>query len=318
MGGVKFELLICPFFHVAVPLFFFISGYGFYLTYRNDLNAVKLRLKVFNLYKKYWLVFFTAVPICFALGMLQFNVREFALNFIGLSSSYCGEWWFFSTYLEINILFWIIKNFRHSTKNCKDSNILIGITSILFATVGYGMKYFLEKNNFNTDSLIWNELYYLLIKQPMFAAGYLSAKTDLIDRIYFWIVAKKNVFRYLVVLFGLFIVVYMPYINFIPETYLYVLYLPIFVLYFCLLDNCISKCITAFFEWMSKYSTYMWLVHSILLYRFFQRVIYYFEWSVLCWITLIVMSLICAIILSKIQNGIEKLTVRVSQYMKWI
>lgn len=96
-------------------------------------------------------------------------------------------------------------------------------------------------------------------------------------------------------------IIFMPYISFIPETFLYVVYLPIFTFGFCLVDRFVPKIVKSFFTWMSKYSTYMWLCHSILLYKFAQRIIYFPKWSVLCWLVLIILTLVFSIGFSALQ-----------------
>lgn len=182
IGGEKIEILLCPFFHVSVPLFFFISGYGFYLKYNKELSLRKLKNQVLKLYEKFWIVFFIAIPICFAASILEFRPFEFALNFIGLSSSYCGEWWFLSTYLELVVLCWLI-NFILQKQNINPkSNIAIMIVSIIVATGGYGLQFILGRMGFDTENLVWNEVYYILIKQPLFVMGYVSARTRLFDK----------------------------------------------------------------------------------------------------------------------------------------
>lgn len=305
IGGEKIEILLCPFFHVSVPLFFFISGYGFYLKYNKELSLGKLKNQVLKLYEKYWIVFFIAIPICFAAGILEFRPFEFALNFIGLSSSYCGEWWFLSTYLELVVLFWLVKFILQKQKINPKSNIAIMIVSIVVATGGYGLQFLLGRMGFNTENLVWNEVYYILIKQPLFVMGYVSVRTKLFDKAASVWNNRNKVSKIFCVGILILTIIFMPYISAVPETYLYVIYLPIFTFGFCLVDRFVPRIVKSFFTWMSKYSTYMWLCHSILLYKFAQRIIYFPKWSVLCWLVLIILTLVCSIGLSVLQMFID-------------
>ena len=103
LGGLTIEEFLVPLFHVAVPCFFFVAGYGYYVSNLKETRSAKKQ--ILGLYTKYWIVFATFIPLCAILGKILITPVSLLLNLIGLSSSYCGEWWFLSTYVEIIFVF---------------------------------------------------------------------------------------------------------------------------------------------------------------------------------------------------------------------
>lgn len=316
IGGEKIEILLCPFFHIAVPAFFFISGYGFYCSHKNGIKVRKLMRSIEKVYRKYWIVFLVTVPLCFALGFLSFDFLELIENLFGVSSSYCGEWWFLSTYVEINIAFTLIyaiakKMFGQIKRNEKNEAVsaiaIIGI-SLGIATAGYAMKIIVERFgcsvDLNSNDIFIKEIYYLLIKQPMFVSGYVVARFGIFERLLNWL-QRRTVFKTIGYVFlGVFVLV-VPYIyGEIPETYIYTLYTGVFIFVFCRIMNHLGTYIHRLFEFFGKYSTYMWLIHSMLLYRFATRLIYVPRISVACWLLLILLTAVSAIVLTQVERGV--------------
>ena len=66
------EELLVPFFHVSVPCFFFIAGYGYYVSNVKEKRSVKKQ--IFGLYVKYWIVFVICVPLCALLGKIKIRI----------------------------------------------------------------------------------------------------------------------------------------------------------------------------------------------------------------------------------------------------
>lgn len=313
IAGKTIEEWLVPFFHIAVPLFFFISGYGFYAVSKKNAGYKfkNLRNQLVKLYTKYWLVFVIAIPIAMAMGKLSFEPVEFILNFIGFDSSYCGEWWFLGTYVLILISFYLcyrlykIVNEKWLGLNNKWGGIILIISSLVIATVGYGGNWLLGRAGFDTNNLVWHQCYYLLIKQPMFVIGYIFARYNLLDKICFWVKGLALRFKLPIWLIIIACLILLPYLSFIPETYLYVFYTPIFCFCFCALFVHLHRYIKNVFTFLGKFSTYMWLTHSLLLYKFIQPIIYLPKISVVCWLWLIVLSLTVAIIFTYFEKALR-------------
>lgn len=300
-GGKTIEEWLVPFFHVAVPCFFFIAGYGYFIS--NIKKVSNIKRQIFRLYVKYWIVFVAFIPLCAFLGKIQITPAGLLLNLIGLSSSYCGEWWFLSTYVEILIAFHLVNRYikKHNIR-C----MWVFITSILFSFLGYFMNVLFPNMGIDMDNLIVHEIYYFLIKQPLFVIGWCLAKGDYIKKIDEFLYSLKKSMRYLIIVLLCIFIFAFQYIQLIPETYIYILYLPAFVYIFSLVYSKMPLILNNFFELMGKYSTYMWLCHSILLYKLVQRYIYIPKISILCWINLIFISFACSLILASIERSIFK------------
>lgn len=309
MGGRTIEVLLVPLFHVAVPCFFFVAGYGYYISNLKEMRSTKKQ--ILGIYTKYWIVFAAFIPLCAILGKVQITPVSLLLNLIGLSSSYCGEWWFLSTYVEIIVVFSLAYKYIRS-HNIKTTYVFA--ISVVLSFVGYFINAALSHIGVDMDNLILHELYYFLIKQPLFIIGWCLARCDYIKKVnsfFYRIESKKKVL--LICLMCIFTFAF-QYITLIPETYLYIVYLPVFVYMFSLVNFKMSKLISQILEVFGKYSTYMWLCHSILLYKLVQKLIYVPRVSVLCWINLILISFGCSVLLSYAEKMIHFLTVFVLNF----
>lgn len=297
MRGRTIEEFLVPLFHVAVPCFFFIAGYGYYISNLNKMRNIKKQ--ILGLYTKYWIVFAACIPLCAILGKVQITPVSLLLNLIGLSSSYCGEWWFLSTYVEIIFVFSLTNKY---IRNHNVKTTYVFAVSVALSFVGYFINVALSHIGIATDNLILHELYYFLIKQPLFIIGWCLARCDYIKKVNAFlnrVESKKKVF--LICLLCIFTFAF-QYITLIPETYLYIVYLPVFVYMFSLASFWMPKLISQIFEMFGKYSTYMWLCHSILLYKLIQKYIYLPKISILCWMNLVFLSFGCSIILASIEK----------------
>lgn len=101
INGLQIEYYIGVFGKICVAMFLFLSGYGLYIiTSKNNKFSIKdAIIRISRLYINYWTVFLIFIPIGFIFFGRTLNIKEFILNFLGLSSSYNGEWWFFRLYV---------------------------------------------------------------------------------------------------------------------------------------------------------------------------------------------------------------------------
>lgn len=299
IGGRTVEEFLVPFFHVAVPCFFFIAGYGYYISNLNRTKSAKKQ--ILGLYTKYWIVFAAFIPLCAILGKIQITPVSLLLNLIGLSSSYCGEWWFLSTYVEIIFVFSLIDKY---IRNHNVKTIHVFTVSVALSFAGYLINAVLSHVGIDTDNLILHELYYFLIKQPLFIIGWCLARCDYIKKMNAFLNRVESKKKVLLICILCIFTFTFQYITLIPETYIYIVYLPVFVYMFSLASLMMPKLISQIFEEFGKYSTYMWLCHSILLYKLVQKYIYFPKISILCWMNLVCLSFGCSIILANIEKSI--------------
>lgn len=246
-------------------------------------------------------MFVAFIPLCAILGKIQITPASLLLNLIGLSSSYCGEWWFLSTYVEIIFVFSLIDKY---IRNHNVKTIYVFTVSVALSFAGYLINAVLSHVGIDTDNLILHELYYFLIKQPLFIIGWCLARCDYFKKMNAFLNRVESKKKVLLICILCIFTFTFQYITLIPETYLYIVYLPVFVYMFSLASLMMPKLISQIFEEFGKYSTYMWLCHSILLYKLVQKYIYFPKISILCWMNLVCISFGCSIILANIEKSI--------------
>ena len=247
-GGVTKFLLVL--FHICVPVFLFIAGYGAAIKHKPSKPLV---MKICSLYKKIWIVAIVFFPLAFSLGKLELHVGELLLNLSGFYYSYCGEWWFIGLYVLLEIYIYILEKIGISN-NIKTLVVLSGCLMV----AGYALKV-INPSVTKINTVQWIP-YTFLIKQPIFMSGYICNKKGVFN--------KTNVKKY-----GIFGIVTWGFLFVdIPESFYMPFVVPCFVAAFCCIPLC--KVINKFLLLLGKNSTYMWLTHSWLIYKFLQPVIY--------------------------------------------
>ena len=168
IGGNNIEFIMGVFGNICVSMYIFLSGYGIYMS---SLKNGKITLKdsfkrLKKLYINYWIVFIIFVPIGFIFFNKELNIREFILNFVGWSSSYNGEWWFFRLYVELILLVPILKYLINDSL----LKSIVNITILLFFSkvIGYGINAGIDKF---IPSLIVYEVHDILFWKHVFLWG---------------------------------------------------------------------------------------------------------------------------------------------------
>lgn len=275
-------------FHVCVPLFLFIGGFGFYLGKNKRILA-----RIGGLYKKLFIVFFTVISFLLAIGELEFNAKEYVLNLTGFYYTYCKEWWFFALYIEC-MLFSVLIYEIFEKRFTKHANLCIIAISALGMVGGYGLKYVFP--NLVSDNSFVEQIYMFAIKQPIWMCGYLFAKNDWMNDIF----KKFKAFPLLLLpLWGL-------EFTEIPESFYLPILAPVVIYAFVLLFNVAGKPVRKVFVFLGDNSTYMWLTHSILIFHLIPNVIYKFHVSISCIVMLLVLDIPLALALKYLELGIDK------------
>lgn len=91
------------------PIYLFVTGYAFYIIMNKSNEAVITNniKRILKLFINYWIVFLIFVPIGFLIGREQIfspDITKLILNFVGLSNSYNGAWWFLQVYIIFLLL----------------------------------------------------------------------------------------------------------------------------------------------------------------------------------------------------------------------
>lgn len=311
-----FELQTGIFGKVCVSMFLFLSGYGLYISYIKNgsfkfKNAIKkMKMFLFN----YWIVFILFVPV----GLIWFNYsRNFSIflsNFFLLSTSYNGEWWFARLYIELLLLFPIIKYFLN--KNAISFFIVSIILCLLPVKINMLFQ-ILPQLLFVKNTLFYTDLIQIAIYQPIFLLGCLTVKYDLFKVVNSYLFRKK-LNKKCIYIIGIYISVVarlnIPKLYNIDASYVDILITPIIIL-FCTNLISVSR-IKSVFIILGKHSGNMWLTHTFFIYYYFQRIVFYPKISVLIVIWVCVLSLASSIIINFIISKLNNIYYYINSRVK--
>lgn len=280
MGGVTQFLLTLS--SICVPIFIFIAGYGYAI---KENNPKPLFQTIWNLYKKVWLVLIVFFPLALYFGKLRFNAGEFLLNLSGFYFTYCGEWWFVCLY----VLLEIYARFLKRTGIIDNKKLLVLISGVLMIS-GYAMKVIIPTAE-KINTIEWIP-YTFLIKQPIFISGYICKNLEIFNKP---LVKKFGIVG--IFTWGLIF-------SSIPQSFYLPIIIPCFIAAFCSMPINGSAGKGLFF--LGKNSTYMWLTHSWLIYKFMQPIIYGLHDVAANLCVLLVIDLVISYFFKKMELGIGK------------
>ena len=281
-GGGVTELLL-RLFHICVPIFLFIAGYGAGI---KRISTKTLITKIGMIYKKIWIVAIVFFPIAFYLGKIEFYIGEMLLNLSGFYFTYCGEWWFVSLYILLEIYICILER----TGIVNDVKALVILSGMLMV-VGYALRIVMPSVT-RLNTIQWIP-YTFLIKQPIFISGYICSKVKLFN--------KPRVIKYGMI--GFFAWGFL-FIDIIPESFYMPFVVPCLVAAFCCIP--FNKNVSKVLMLLGKNSTYMWLTHSWLIYRFMQPIVYGLHEVIANLIVLLIIDLAVAYGFKYVEMGIDK------------
>lgn len=304
--GEPYYLYIGRFGKICVSIYFFLSGYG--ICKSSQKGNINILAKLKKLYFSYWKVFLIFIPIAFLFFSKQeaycnevyiytryetFRGAEFLLNFLGLSSSYNLEWWFFLSYVIAIFTFPFVNKLMD---NRPVSYNIAGIIvfSILVNNVFPAIGQLDTLGNLNA-----NWLYVSLFCQSSpyitcFWMGILMAKEDLLSKTQNCLLDNRCLnpfvdFLALLVIPFLYNHVWGPVLDLIQVPALIIFSLD-------LLNH--SRFIRNQFEKLGTQSTNMWFIHSFFCYYFgyFARIVVITKSPLLSLITLLMMTYFAAVL----------------------
>jgi hypothetical protein len=289
IGGTSIEEVVASVGNICVAIFLFLSGFGIYMKIVNSKeNVISIIVKQLKkLYINYWIIFIIFVPVSFFVGIRSSNFDELFNNLIGYSSTYDGEWWFFSVYVLAMLTYPIsIKIIRRSSISSIVCIMLMSVGSRTILPRLAGIDLFLDF----TQTFFYNEISFLLNYLPSFLMGCTFAKFNLFSKI-------KQLFKennldiaivYILILVG---IIYLRYSLYDPVYYDYLFaheYIleTVHVVSFLKLDKV--------FAVLGKHSSNMWLMHSFFCYQYFQFLVYYPKITVIIVVWLAVICISCS------------------------
>lgn len=296
-SSIKF---IGDFGQICVSIFFFLAGYGIYIQSTKKINLFE---KIKKLYLTYWKVFIIFVPLSFLLyksgctnaytcRFEHFSFKEAIDNFLMISTSYNGEWWFLKSFVIVTITFPLIKKIIEKYDLITNIVILI-LLSIMFSNIFpiLGTKFDLN-NNFIYTSLFCQTKYVV-----SYYMGVIFAKYLLFDKLkenY-----KKNKLDNLIIDFVIIgILIYLR--NIAIGDDLDFIYVPIFIVASINIINKLS--LDNLFFKLGIQSTNMWLTHTYFIYYLYpiNKYILYFKNPIIVLIVLIIVSYVTSLVINKI------------------
>lgn len=200
----------------------------------------------------FWWVAVPFITIGCIIGYYAFNAETVFYNLLGLTASCNGEWWFFSLYAELLVLFYFISKIKLGWKGY----LLLMLGLLIFTRALNGVL------RLDDGIIVERHLKMLLIDLNVFMLGCFFAKFDIfgwLNEQYFWLY-KKTWLAPLFILIPILVRAYLPLIG-ITEL----LIVPIFCVGIVNICKTGGGKILFFF---GKYSTNLWLIHSFFIFIF--------------------------------------------------
>ncbi|AUO05996.1 acyltransferase [Paenibacillus jamilae] len=286
------EFYLGHFGQIAISIFLFLSGYGLYKS--NVQNPQHLMQKSFTRLSKiminYWVVFLLFIPV----GLYFFgtsdrfqhnSIMDFLRNFIALSSSYNGEWWFLYDYILLLLIFPVtFQAFQRNT----------WVTLLIAGLVFY-------------NSYSQGNYYSIMYWQLPFMIGLFFAKYKL----YSWMNKIYNSIIFNNILFDIVVLVllfrFRTTSQWFEKTTIDMIIAPVVILVSIHLMNKLK--LTRPFAYLGKNSMNIWLTHTFFCYYYFQSIVFFPKVSILIllWLTLLTVltSIIVNSIISLINNKVH-------------
>jgi len=309
IAGNTIAYWIGAFGKICVALFVFLGGYGTYISIQESTNKVDLLIakKIKNLFIIYWKVFAIFIPVCilFNISRVPKNLEVFLWNFTGIKISYNGEWWFFTPYIFLLILFPMMKKFIDSKMGFWEKIFIIFLINTFIAFVIPTFTDFSWGKQL-PSSLFWSKLVAALNLLPGFLVGCTCAKYNIISKIKEISLKGGGLFTPFMSLICIALIFYMRKKTGIIYDFVYA---PLFSIS-CILtlqNRFLIKYIYPVLEKIGTKGTIIWLTHSFYCYMLCPKIIYAPRFSILIVIWLCLLSYLTAIIIQFFYNEIYKL-----------
>ncbi|MEG0515421.1 MAG: acyltransferase family protein [Cetobacterium sp.] len=288
------EYLIGDFGKICISMFLFLSGLGFYLSKNVDFNSFKKRFVQFYKYYLYILTLVSLLGFFLIKGklikgkiMYSGGINELLLNILAIKTTYCGEWWFVGLYLQIllvsPLIFYILKK-----------NIKISVGIHLFLYLFYFIGLFIKYTNFYflKENIVYINFMRFNFYQIIYYLGIITAKLKLYEKI------KIKINPYIGIL-SIFLIRNLT--EKFKITVIFECSLVFLLIYFFLkiLEKNKLSSMRKILEILGENCLNIWLIHSLYIYYFFQKLTYQPRYSFLILIWVIFLSFVTGKLLEK-------------------
>jgi len=301
---------------ICVGIYAFISGYGFYVSAENckSTNIVEQLFKDYQMvfrhlirfYKKYWIVFLIFVPMGFLFFKVPFEPTLFIKSFLGKSADYNHEWWYVWQYIKFIILFPFAKIFVKKSKY----KLFEALKSIGIAV---GTLILLTTNPITplVEIILYQKLgFYFLI----FVVGMYCVRFRFFEKLDQLITHNKKSIFYVGILVTV-VSIRIILANKANYNAADVVLVPFFAYAVCRLLSRASKSNgIKILQLYGKYSMYIWLTHTFFAYYYFQKFVLLPKYSVLIFIWLSMLMLLCGYCLDRVESIVNLVINKVRCY----
>lgn len=303
--GEEFTRIVAWFCKIALSLMAFVSGYGICFVFRKNKETNVGRLivaeyrqvikRLIPFYGRFWYAaaIWTVLEIALV-GLSIFNL-EFLLNYLGLSHTLNGSWWYVLQYVEMMLLAPIMDLYLKKTNLKIDIlkwivPIVIGIFIILIPALRQGFTFIYVISQFQISYM------------AVFTVGFIVAKWNIFGIIRSWLAKQNLIVHFLICLLGLIAITALRIrlSTFAAYCRTDFFIAPIWILCLCELLEMLPA-ILEFFGWFSKYPMYIWVMHLTFFHDFFIPVTLITGLALGNYLTIVLMTTGASVILERIE-----------------
>lgn len=308
---LSFQSQLACTFKICVCIFSFVSGYGLCKQFMQEktregkaifvllCNYKIMAKRALSFMAHYWIVFLLFIPGRFILNHQTFFPKEFVENFLGLSWTYNGEWWYVAQYLKLLFLFPVIMLLLDFFKKRRFFliflNVLGGVILLAFLKLAFNIGIL---KLFKVSGIA-----YLLA----LIEGAIVAEFQIFEKLRCLSYKRLQIGINVVIL----VVVLIIRLNLSKSTLIASRTDFIFVPFLCyslsyLYDVSKSMNMKKAITLLGKNAISIWLTHTFFAYYYFQKIVFlpYFSFLILAW--LIFLSLASAYAIHFVSKGILK------------
>lgn len=275
---------------ICVPIYLFMAGYGLQcIVAKGTVTWMSIGKRLKKLYLSFWWVAIPFISVGCIVGYYAPDVKNIFYNLSGLTTSCNGEWWFFSLYAELLVLFYFVSKIKLGWKG-----YLLLMLGLLILTRGLNCALHLDE-----EMIVERHLKMILIDLNIFMLGCFFAKFNIFGWLHercYWLYEKIYLAPLLLVI-PILVRAYLPLIG-ITEL----LIVPMFCVGIVNICKTGGGKILLFF---GKHSMNLWLVHSFFIFYFLNDISFITNNPLVMFITVLGCSLLCSIIIELIQSKIH-------------
>lgn len=280
-----------------VTFFLILSGYGLTYVYRHQqLNAKSQSKRLLKLYIHYWIVLVVFVTIGHFIDSETYphDWVHVLTNIIGIRCTYNGETWFLLPYAVITLFSYHIIHYVYHLKG----RIKIGLTCFIYLIIFLSARYL---GNHLPEDVILNTLLiqpvYWVILTFYFSLGIFLYR--LLETNHRFTTVKPMV--YLLLMIGLFIVKCLFKVTLADGLYA-------LAFTWCFIHIPLHPTIKKLLHEIGRRSMVMWMTHTFFCVYLFQDFIYGFQYPVVIFLVLVLVSYLTSVILMWIARKVISIT----------